>query len=115
MLSRKHHGFVSAHSLTEIYSVLTRTPFKPPIYPNEAWQIVEGMILPRLKLVTLTPKEYREVIRHCANSGWTGGTVHDAAHLRCAQKSACDRIYTFNVRDFRALAEEACEDKICAP
>lgn len=30
LLRGKHCGFNSAHSLTEIYSVLTRTPFKPP-------------------------------------------------------------------------------------
>ncbi len=34
LLRRKHRGFISAHSLTEIYSVLTRTPFKPPLYRN---------------------------------------------------------------------------------
>ena len=41
------------HSLTEVYSVLTQTPFKPPIYPSEAWQIIEQMILPHMELITL--------------------------------------------------------------
>src|SRR5271170_2958163 len=68
LVSRKHRGFISAHSLTEFYSVLTRTPFKPPLYPSEAWQIIEGMILPHLELVTLTAKEYQEVVRHSAAS-----------------------------------------------
>lgn len=68
LVSRKHRGFTSAHSLTEVYSVLTRTPFRPPIYPNEAWQIIEQMILPHIELVTLTAKEYREVVRQCAAS-----------------------------------------------
>jgi predicted nucleic acid-binding protein len=39
LVRRKHRGFISAHSLTEVYSVLTRTPFKPPLYPSEAWQL----------------------------------------------------------------------------
>ena len=115
LVSRKHRGYLSAHSLTEVYSVLTRTPFKPPLYPSEAWQIIEQMILPHMELVTLTPKEYREVVRHCAVSGWVGGKVHDAVHLRCAQKAGCDRIYTFNVKDFRALAPPNLAEKIAAP
>jgi predicted nucleic acid-binding protein len=115
LVSRKHRGFISARSLTEIYSVLTRTPFKPPLYPSEAWQIIEEMILPHMELVTLTPKEYQEVVRHCAVSGWAGGRIHDAVHLRCAQKAECDRIYTFNVKDFRALAPADLADKIAAP
>lgn len=115
LVSRKHRGSISAHSLTEVYSVLTRTPFKPPLYPSEAWQIIEEMILPHMELLTLTPKEYREVVRHCAASGWAGGRIHDAVHLRCAQKAGCDRIYTFNVKDFRALASPDLADKISAP
>ncbi len=62
LIKRKHTGFISAHSLTEIYSVLTRTPFKPPLYPSEAWQIIEQMILPHMEMVTLTPKEYQGVV-----------------------------------------------------
>ena len=115
LVSRKHRGYLSGHSLTEVYSVLTRTPFKPPLYPSEAWQIIEEMILPHMELVTLTPREYREVVRHCAVSGWVGGKVHDAVHLRCAQKVGCDRIYTFNVRDFRTLSPPDLADRIAAP
>jgi predicted nucleic acid-binding protein len=63
MIGQKHRGFISAHSLTEVYSVLTRTPFKPPLYPSEAWQIIGEMILPHMELVTLTSQEYREVVR----------------------------------------------------
>ena len=115
LVNRKHRGFISAHSLTELYSVLTRTPFKPPLYPSEAWQIIEQMVLPHMELVTLTPKEYTEVVRQCALGGWTGGRIHDAVHLRCAQKADCDRIYTFNVKDFRSLAPTDLTGKITAP
>jgi len=115
LVGRKRRGYISAHSLTEIYSVLTRTPFKPPIYPNEVWQIIEAMILPHMELVTLTAKEYQEVVRQCARSGWVGGKVHDAVHLRCAQKIRFNRLYTFNVRDFRALAPDDVRDRIAAP
>src|ERR1700736_1749247 len=49
-------------------------------------------------------------VRHCATSGWAGGRIHDAVHLRCAEKASCDRIYTFNVKDFRTLASSGQAD-----
>ncbi len=115
LLRRGNRGVISAHSLTEVYSVLTRTPFKPPLYPSEVWQIIEQMILPHMELVTLNAKEYREVVQRCAASGWAGGRVHDSIHLRCAQKAECDRVYTFNVKDFRRLAPAGFAEKIAAP
>jgi len=115
LVGRKHRGFISAHSLAEVYSVLTRTPFKPSIYPSEASQIIEEMILPHMEMVTLKPKEYQEVVRYCAASGWVGGRIDDAIHLRWPQKAECDRVYTFNVKDFRALAPAGLADKISAP
>jgi hypothetical protein len=44
-----------------------------------------------------------------------GAIVFDALHLRCAQKSACDRIYTFNVKDFRGLAPDGLQSRIVSP
>lgn len=115
MLQRKHHGFASAHSLTEFYSVLTRAPFRPPLHPSDAWRIIEQMITPHIQLVVLSPAEYTSVVRDCAHNGWAGGRIHDSVHLRCAQKAQCDRIYTFNVKDFRTLAPKDLSDKIAVP
>jgi hypothetical protein len=36
---------ISSHGLAEFYAVLTRTPFTPPIYPSEAWQLLTENIL----------------------------------------------------------------------
>ena len=114
-LKARYQTFFSAHGLTEVYSVLTRAPFVPPVYPLEAWQLLEQSILPHSALIWLNGKEYREVVRECAQGGHVGGRIHDLIHLRCAQKAGCDRIYTFNVRDFRALAPAKLADKITAP
>lgn len=104
---------MSAHGLAEVYSVLTRTPFTPPVYPGEAWQIQQSF-LRHLEVVALSAKEYQDVIRHCASNGISGGLVYDALHLRCAEKVRSDRVYTFNVKDFRLLAPNL-ESRICAP
>lgn len=38
---------------------IDENPFQPPLYPSEAWKIIEEMILPYMDLVTLTAKEYQ--------------------------------------------------------
>ena len=110
-----HQAYMSTHSLTEVYSVMTRTPFRPPIYPGAALELIEDQILGHLTLVSLDENEYIDVVRRAARAGWIGGRIHDAIHLRCAAKMGCERIYTFNLRDFRAIAPKELADKISAP
>jgi predicted nucleic acid-binding protein len=112
--SKKIEGHLSGHGMLEFYAVLTRTPFVPPVYPTEAWHLLAQNILPFFDVITLSAKEYHDVIRGCAEQGWGGGRIYDALHLRCAQKAACDRIYTFNARHFQQLAPELAA-RISAP
>jgi predicted nucleic acid-binding protein len=111
----KHRGYLSTHSLTEICSVLTRTPFRPPVHPTVALKAVEDQILKSMALVSLDENEYAGVVRRAAHEGWIGGRIHDAIHLECSAKMQCDRVYTFNVRDFRVIAPERLADRITAP
>lgn len=104
VIAGRHEAFISAHGLSEIFSVLTRTPFIPPLRPAEVWQILADDFLPVLNLVELSAVDYREIVRECAQSGFGGGRVHDVGHLRAAQKAACQRIYTFDVKAFQQLA-----------
>ena len=113
--AQNHQGYVSAHGLAEFYSVLSRAPFKPPLHPSEVWKLAEGLILAHLELVTLTAKDYVELTRNCAQEGWTGGRIHDAIHVRCAQKVNSSRIYTFNLKDFRMLAPPELQRLVMAP
>jgi predicted nucleic acid-binding protein len=112
--SGKMKNYTSGHGLSEAYSVLTRTPFRPAVYPAEAWKILHENILPYFQLVTITPQMYIETIRECADRGWIGGRVYDAIHLRCAREADCERIYTFNVRHFQQLAPDLAQ-RIGAP
>jgi predicted nucleic acid-binding protein len=110
----KIESYVSGHGLAEVYAVLTRTPFRPAVYPSEAWKILQENILPYFKIVRITPEMYIETIRECAEMGWIGGRIYDAVHLRCAREADCERIYTFNVRHFQQLAPDLAQ-RICAP
>lgn len=74
----KQKGVMSAHGLMEFYSVLTRTPFQPPLHSSEVWRMIESLIPPHLKLIPLTAKEYADVTKACSIAGWTGGRIYDA-------------------------------------
>ena len=115
MVSGRHEGYMSGHGLAEVYAVLTRTPFTPAIYPSEAWQILEASLLPYIEIVALSAAEYKILVRQCAAEGQIGGRVYDVVHLHCARKAKCDRLYTFNVNDFRALAPDDFQNKIRTP
>jgi predicted nucleic acid-binding protein len=108
-------GCISTHGLAEFYSVLTRAPFTPRVHPTEAGRFLDDNILPYFELVALSANDYKAVIRSCASAGLIGGVVFDALHLHCAQKAGCDRVYTLNVKDFRALAADDLSAKIGAP
>ena len=86
MLLERHKGYISAHSLAEF-----------------------------VEIVALSAAEYKDLVRQCAAQGHIGGHVYDAVHLRCARKAKCDRLYTFNVKHFRALAPDSFRHKVGAP
>ncbi|MEO7650862.1 MAG: PIN domain-containing protein [Bryobacteraceae bacterium] len=75
---KKIQACVSAHTLAELYAVLTRAPFTPSIYPAEVRHMIEQTVLPLVDVVALSGSEYRQVIAECVGSGWTGGTIYDA-------------------------------------
>lgn len=112
--ARKDQGFMSVHSIAEVYAVLTRLPVQPRIHPADAARIVTENILPNFEVVSLARKDYIEALKVVAERGWGGAKIYDALLLGCAVRSGVDRIYTFNLKDFRELAC-GLEEKICAP
>lgn len=97
-------GYISCHGLTELYSVLTRAPWKIPVSPREILAVIEQSILPRFEIVEITRQSYLAAIGVCGNAGWKGGKVHDAVHIQAAAQAGCDVIYTFDTAHFEALA-----------
>jgi predicted nucleic acid-binding protein len=109
------NGFVGLHSIAELYAALTRLPVQPRIHPVEAARIITGNILPHFEVVPLNKKDYLEALNTMASGGWTGAQIYDALLLRGAARCAAERIYTFNLGDFKRLAPEGLVEKICAP
>jgi predicted nucleic acid-binding protein len=110
----KEQGVISAHSLAEAYSALTSVPVVPRILPSEAREIVSVNIRSRFQLVAVTSDMYERAMEVCARRGLGGGKIYDALLIECARQSQADRIYTFNLGDFRRLAPDLA-DRIAAP
>lgn len=111
----KDKGFMGLHSIAEMFAVLTRLPVRPRIHPVEAERIVTENILPHFEVVPLSKKDYVEALKTMAGGGWAGGKIYDVLLLRSAARSGVERIYTFNVGDFRQLAPADLQEKICVP
>lgn len=108
-------GFMSAHSIAEVYAVLTRLPVQPRIHPLEAMRIVTDNILEHFEIVPIGRDDYVEALNVVAHGGWSGARIYDVLILRCAASCSAERIYTFNLRDFKQFAPAALQEKICAP
>lgn len=70
--SQEIEGFISTHSLAEIYSVLTRLPVRPRINPELAQRQIE-VNLQRLEGVPLAVEDYHRSDRSDGRlkpSGW---------------------------------------------
>ena len=94
---------VSAHSLAETYSVLTRIPPPQRLSAAVAWRLIKQDILEITEVLALTSQEYQDLIARLAQSQIVGGAVYDAVIADVALKSQVDHIVTLNPRDFRRV------------
>jgi predicted nucleic acid-binding protein len=113
--NEKDEGIVSAHSLAEMYAVLTKLP--PPYRhtPEQALLSIEENVLKHFKTIGLAGSEYSALLREAAGSGIQGGTVYDALLLKSATKAGAETIYTLNLKHFQAIASPDVVAKLSAP
>jgi predicted nucleic acid-binding protein len=112
---RQDKGFICQHSIAELFAALTRLPIQPRIHPVEAARLVTENILPHFEVVSIAKEDYLQALNTMASGGWVGAKIYDALLLCCAARCAVERIYTFNLGDFRLLASAGLQEKICAP
>jgi len=105
---------IGVHSLAEMYAVLTRLPVIPRIQPGEAAKIVIDNVARHFHMQPLTVREYAASISAAAENGVIGGAIYDVLLLAAARKTKPDRIYTFNVAEFKRLGPDL-HDFIAAP
>jgi predicted nucleic acid-binding protein len=95
-------GYLSTHSLAEIYSVLTRMPSQPKMSPFEAKNLIEAL-LQYVEAVPLEIVDYQEAIARMSSLNLPGGGIFDALIAQAALKISADRISTLNPKHFIRL------------
>ena len=98
-------AFCAAHSMAELYAVMTRLPVRPAIAPEQCMLFVDD-VRERFTLVSLTGAEYVATVASAAQAGLPGGKVYDALILACAGKTGAEVVYTLNAKDFERIAPD---------
>ena len=91
---------VAAHTIAELYAVLSTLPIKPRISPLIARKLISENIETVGKLISLTPREYISVIKQISESGLAGGITYDALIAQVAQKANVEKLLTLNADHF---------------
>ena len=99
-------GVVAAHTIAELYAILTRLPIQPRIPPAIAQQMIDRNVLDICEIVALSAADYASVLTHLAAAGIIGGTTYDALIMYTAVKVEVDQIITLNEKDFRRIYPE---------
>lgn len=104
-LAGEHRPLAAAHTLAELYAVLTRLPLRPPLGPSAALRLVEENLAP-FAVVALGPEGYRAALRRLAGLGLPGGAVYDALIAQAALEAGAEVLLTLNPAHFRRLGED---------
>lgn len=107
-------GLVAAHTLAELYAVLTRLPVSPRIPPAMAWRLIQSNVLDGCEVVTLSGDDYVTLLQHVTGLAIAGGAVYDALLLHTAWIAGVDQVITLNAHDFRRVYP-ALVDRIVSP
>jgi predicted nucleic acid-binding protein len=107
-------GLVAAHSLAELYAILTTLPVQPHIPPVVSRQLIQHNVLNRFEVVVLSDEDYVTVIDHLSDLGIAGGATYNALILYAATRANADQVVTLDERDFRRVYP-GLADKIVPP
>ena len=108
-------GFVAAHTLAEIYAVLTKFPPPSRHTPEQALLSIEENVFKHFKITALGANDYVALLRESALAGIQGGTIYDAILMRAAIKADVERIFTLNLRHFHAVAPTHLRPRLFSP
>jgi predicted nucleic acid-binding protein len=89
-------GLVSAHSVAELYAILT-TPMKPRSSPLVAYNLIQRNLFDLCEVLPLSAEDYSAVIKHLSEEGITGGVTYDAVILYTAITGKVDRVVTLMI------------------
>jgi predicted nucleic acid-binding protein len=92
--------FACAHSLAELYAVLSTYPARPRLSPELVTRLIRENVTESARVVSLARSDYSFVLESLAAAGQPGAVIYDTLIARAAQKARVDRLLTLNPRDF---------------
>ena len=101
--AKENDGLIAAHSLAELYSVLTTLPLRFPVSPEIAQRMIAHNILSTFQVIPLMADDYQAVITHLSRMALSGGIIYDALIGHAAIKANADQISTLNAKDFHRI------------
>jgi len=96
-------GAVGAHTLAELYAVLTTLPIFPRISPVIALRLIEHNVFPFFEVIELTKEDYQSLIKRLAEQNVRGGALYDALIAEAASKAKADMLITLNPAHFQQV------------
>ncbi len=104
-----YQGFVSVHSLAEIYSVMTKLPVRPRLSPKNAMRLINQNVVENFDAIHLEASDYVSLIDRLARTCISGGSVFDALIVSAGLKAGVEKIITLNPKDFKRVYPEHAE------
>lgn len=102
--TKKVYGYLSAHSLAELYSVLTRLPKPLQVSTDEVQTLISDLVQ-YLEVVPLVAEDYFEAITKMVTLKLSEGGIFDALIAQAALKAEVDGLITLNPKDFMRLGK----------
>ncbi len=112
--ARRDRAFCAAHTLAELYAVLTAAPAprrRPTADVLANAQHAASVFTP----IALNVDDYLWVLRHAGSVGLRSGQVYDALILKAAERAGAATIYTWNLRHCLQSAWPAITGRIRTP
>ena len=100
-------GALCAHSLAELYSVLSAMPLRPRPSTDEVLQLLVESVLPRMRVIELGQADYQRALELCARRRLRSGAIFDALIEVAARKAKARHLVTLNPNDFERFSEDA--------
>jgi predicted nucleic acid-binding protein len=96
-------------ALLQTYSVLTRMPRGLRMSPQEALELLHDNFAKRTELAPHDAHAAWMFLGRAVAAGVSGGGIHDADILECAERAGATRLLTLNPRDFERLGPTSVE------
>ena len=106
-------GYLTSHALAELFATLTALPLRPRLLPADVQRLIQVSVLPHFELIPLGNQEYHNAMALTVAQNCSSGAIYDALHLVGARAAACEKLLTFNLRHFKALAPA--DPIVCSP